>query len=137
MTKAYHPEIAFPGWIDATPVLSQLPAGMLCPGVEVIFTCSVTSTSLRWLVSTSTQGSQDQAVFPDDPQLDTANGMTTLSVMGFMFIVRVASRSPGAVTATLMVTVDSLLNGAQIECSDEEGMTRSTELGIAGKHNFH
>ena len=127
----------FPGQIAAALMLSQLPAGMLCPGVEVTFTCSVTSTLLRWRVSTSTLGIEGQTTFPNDPQLDPTNGMSTLSVGDFMFIARVTSRSPGAVTATLMVTPGSPLNGAQIQCRNSEGVTRSIVLELAGKHNLH
>ena len=108
-------------------MLSQQPAGALCPNVEVAYTCSVTSTVLSFRVTTTTPTMQEQATFLD--RADTSS-MTMFTLLGFTFTGRVTSRSTGAVTATLTVTVGSPLNGAQVQCIDAAALMMSTMLEI-------
>ena len=126
--------VSMVGQVDAATILSQVPAGMLCPGEEVTFSCSVTSTALRWLVVTSTLGMQQQATFLDDPQLDPGPNPTTFTVGGIVFTAHVTSRSPGAMASTLMVSVTNTLNGATVQCSDAEGGEEAVTIDIVGKY---
>ncbi len=93
--------------MDAVTLTPNL--GELCPGQDVVLTCSTTGDTMNWLYNGM---SLDPGGFiPSDPISTTRDVM----VSGFMFSLVLTSSMP-EFTSTLSFRADAAMNGQSVSC---------------------
>ncbi len=93
----------------------------LCPGQDVVLTCSTTESTMEWLYN----GVEiDRSVFAEI--FDPVGASISLQASGFMFSAEVISIRPPVFAITLSFSADTAMNGDSVSCRARGQTTTQT-----------
>ncbi len=115
--------------MDAVTLTPNL--GELCPGQDVVLTCSTTEGTMEWLYNgVVISGS----VFAES--LDSVGTSRSLQASGFMFSAEVISIRPTVFATTLSFSADTAMNGDNVSClAEEQTSTQTIQVVQRGKRS--
>ncbi len=85
--------------------------GELCPGQDVVLTCSTTEGRMTWLYN-GVDITDSSFVESQDPIGDSRS----LQASGFMFSAELISKRPPVFATTLSFSADTAMNGDSVSC---------------------